>query len=965
MGRGGDKILRIICKLGFTCQRFSHGTDMANGIYLSKTLAIATLVLTISALSGTILMLTLYMIQTDRYPPQEPPTPSPTTPIPTGLPPTLRLPGNLIPESYIVNLRPHLYVKLPNATEQNDLFEGNSTVRFKCVNETWTIFLHAVDLRIDQIKVTHSDTRENIEVASHKLHNDSEFFEILLKKQLMKEHYYDLFTAFRGSLRDDLTGLYISEYQETDGKEDNRFLLASQLQATEARRVFPCFDEPAMKAVFNVTIIHRTGTKARSNGKLANERFVDGDEWVASTFDPTPIMSTYLLAFTVNEFKSETATHDTKEISVWARPQAVNDGHAKYAMNITGKLLSFYEKKFNLKYSLNKLDQIALPDFSANGMENWGLAMYRESSLLYTEGVSSSSDKEWITTVVAHELAHQWFGNLVTMNWWNNLWLSEGFATYLSYLGVDDIEPTWNMRDMFVLKETQPVMVLDSLNASHPLVLKESEIETTSEIFGLFDTITYSKGAAVLRMLQSYMVEKNFFTGLGSYLEKYKYKTVDTADLWNCLQEALSTSEQIKSIMTTWTEQIGYPVININTITGEISQEHFLLKRAEEDTGLVWQVPITSRKSDSSWDDEILKEKGPVAKPAYKITDDGWLLVNINCNGYYRVNYDEQNWNRLIDQLESNHQAIPLINRGQLIDDAFNLARAKYINVTLALNTTKYLINETEYVPWESALNNLEYFILMFDRSEVYGPIQKYLRNQVGPLYKYFQEYTDNATVPKKLSDQYNQINAISVACDNGVTECTDMATKLFNEWRNGTNRIPPNLKSTIYCSAIATGNEDDWDFAWKQYEEATVATEKDVLRYALSCTKTIWLLNRYLKYTKDPEKIRKMDVGSTIKYIARNVAGQPLAWDFIRAQWTDLSQLYEGSLLDDVTERFNTDFELQQLKQFQSEVDEDGLGPITRVLDLAIERTEANIKWVKENEDTVLKWFDGQAKGH
>ncbi|XP_026782961.3 alanyl (membrane) aminopeptidase-like b [Pangasianodon hypophthalmus] len=942
---------------------------MAKGVYISKALAIATVVLTLSALGGIIVMVTMYQMEIARKPPRPRPSPVPTTPIPTGLPPTLRLPDNLIPESYKVNLQPYLYTKLPNATEQVYKFEGNSTVRFKCVKDTRTIILHALNLLIDQVIVTHARTRENIAVERYTLHNDSHFFEILLKKPLVGNgDYYELFTKFEGKLLDDLTGLYTSQYTENvNGEEEKRFLVASQLQATDARKVFPCFDEPAMKAVFNITIIHRRGTKALSNGREDDSQFF-GDEWIATTFAPTPNMSTYLLAFTVNEFEYESDQHDGKEILIWARPEAVTAGHANYAKSITGKILSFYEMKFNLKYPLNKLDQIALPDFSAGAMENWGLTMYRESALLYEEGVSSSSDKEWVAIVIAHELAHQWFGNLVTMNWWNNLWLSEGFATYISYLGVDDIEPTWNIRDMFVLKEIQPVMELDSLNASHPLSLRESEIETPFDILGLFDSITYSKGAAVLRMLSAYMGEEKFFEGLKSYLRNFEYKTADTADLWKCMNEA--THEEIESIMTAWVEQEGYPVLNINTTTGEIAQEQFLLKRAG-DTGLEWQVPIIYVKSGSDLKKDVLKEKGPVRKPIYTVNDDGWLLVNINCSGYYRVNYDEQNWNRLIKQLESAYDAIPLINRGQLIDDAFNLARAKYINVTLALSTTKYLINETEYIPWESALKNLGYFILMFDRSEVYGPMQKYLRKQVDPLYKYFQEYTDNATVPTKLSDQYNQINAISVACSNGVTECTDMATKLFNEWKNGINRIPPNLKSTIYCHAIAAGDEDDWDFAWKQYENATIATEQDVLRYALSCTKIIWLLNRYLEYTLDPNKIRKMDAVSTINYIARNVAGQALAWDFIRAQWSYISQLYGGgitsvgSLIDDVTERFSTDFELQQLKQFRSEFDEDGLGPTTRALDQAIARTEANIKWVKENKQTVLNWFREQAQVH
>ncbi|XP_072551486.1 alanyl (membrane) aminopeptidase-like b isoform X2 [Salminus brasiliensis] len=763
----------------------------------------------------------------------------------------------------------------------------------------------------------------------------------------------------------------MSQYTENQTSNDQtRFLVASQMQPTDARKVFPCFDEPALKAVFNITIIHRMDTIARSNTE-GNDRYmdIDGEKWIVTTFHPTPVMSTYLLAFTVNDFISTKVDLDNKEIRIWARPEAVAAGHAKYALEITKEILSFYEELFHLKYPLRKLDQIALPDFGAGAMENWGLIMYRETALLFEEGVSSTSNKEWISIVIAHELAHQWFGNLVTMKWWNNLWLSEGFATYISYLGVDKVQPDWNMEDLIVLKEVQPAMEVDSLNSSHPLSSTEAEIQTPSEITDLFDSISYSKGAAVLRMLCTHIGETAFFQGLKLYLEKYQYQNAQTTDLWKCMEE--TSGENVASIMKGWTEQVGFPVISINTSTGEISQQQFLLNQTV-DYGLEWQVPIRFMKSPNfDVEKDLLKEKGPVERPAYDLKPDEWLLANINCTGYYRVNYDEENWNKLIKQLETRHDVIPLISRGQLIDDAFNLARAKYINVTLALNTTKYLINETEYIPWESALNNLQFFILMFDRSEVYGPMQKYLRKQVGPLYDYFQNYTDNATVPEKHSDQFNQINAISVACSNDVQECTEMATKLFNEWKNGTNRIPPNLKSNIYCSAIASGDEDDWDFAWNQYETATIATEKDKLRYALSCTKKIWLLNRYLEYTLEPTKIRKMDAVSTINHIARNVAGQALAWDFIRAHWTEISQEYGGgfmsvaNLIDEVTERFSTEFELQQLKQFKRDHYQEDLGLATRALEQAIERTEANIQWVKENKQTVLNWFLQESKDH
>uniref|UniRef100_A0A672MPI8 Aminopeptidase n=1 Tax=Sinocyclocheilus grahami TaxID=75366 RepID=A0A672MPI8_SINGR len=741
--------------------------------------------------------------------------------IPTGLPPTLRLPDNLIPESYKVYLQPHLYAAITNNyTNQSFVFTGNSTVRVKCMTDSKSIFLHVHD----------------------------------------------------------------------------------------ARKVFPCFDEPALKAVFHITIIHRPGTVALSNEIGDNNKYqkIDGEEWIVTTFAETPIMSAYLLAFTVSDFMYKSKSSGTN-------------------MNV---------------------HQIALPDISAGAMENWGFVSYQESGLLYDKETASTFDQERVATMISHEL---WFQvvNLVPMRWWNDLWLNKGFVTYMSYIGVE--AAGWDLRDLIVLREIQTAFLVDSLNSSHPLSLQENYIQTFSEIIDLFDEITYRKGAAVLRMLATFMTEDAFMKGIKTYLYKFHYNNTVYKDLWNCLQE--ETKEDVEAFMSTWIEQVGYPVITIITQTGETSQEQFLLKQ----TGghdIPWQVHIRYIKAtDFTVINKLLRVKGP--------DKDEWLLANVNGTGFFRVNYDEENWNKLHMQLERNHHVIPLINRGQLIDDAFNIARNIFFQLT------NHLINDTEYIPWKSALKILDHLILMFDRSEVYGPIMKYLRKQITQLYKHFEKYTLNRTIPEKHTDQYNQVNAISVACSNGLPECIEMAKSLFKDYRNGTDNIHPNLRRAIYCSAIASGDEYDWEFAWKEYQRATVA--KDKLRYALSCTKEIWLLNRYLQYTLNPAKIRKMDLVSTINCIAKKVAGQPLAWDFVRGHWSFITQEYGagaislGSLLDAVTKRFSTDVELEELKQLQREQEEDDQGLAARTLEQVIERTEANIKWVKENKQIVKEWFMGE----
>uniref|UniRef100_A0A674CLV8 Aminopeptidase n=1 Tax=Salmo trutta TaxID=8032 RepID=A0A674CLV8_SALTR len=909
---------------------------MATGVYISKFLAIAIVVLTVSSIGGIITMIIVYENERIKTQPTAPPTTNSTTPYPAGPPPNMRLPGNLIPESYDIVLQPHLYIVMNNTTNQSLVFTGNSTVYFRCVENTKTIVLHSKEQNVTAVKVTDLDKEKIIKVDNTILYsNESNFLEIVLDSVLVKDGNYSLFTAFEGELLDDLAGFYMSSYKKG-------FIATSQMQPTDARKVFPCFDEPAMKATFRVSLIHRPGTTALANGKVIGTTLevIDGETWEVTRFQTTKKMSTYLLAFTVSDFHSIGSTHERVDIKVCS-----------------------YSCTFSTDaYFISTLDQIALPDFSAGAMENWGLVTYRETALLYEEGVSSTSNKEWIATVIAHELAHQWFGNLVTMKWWNDLWLNEGFATYISYMGVDHIEPTWNIKDLIVLNDIQTVFQVDSLASSHPLSSKEDDVQTSSDITQLFDSITYSKGAAVLRMLADYLDERVFLNGLRKYLQAFQYSNTVHKDLWEYLQEAVdedSSHIKVAEVMDTWTKQMGYPVITINTTNGAVSQEHFLQNQTS-DYDFEWHVPIRVMKEGEPIKIATLDKK--VLMPDFLSEDGKWVLANINCMGYFRVNYDPVNWDRLLSQLEMNIHEIPIINRGQLIDDAFNLARAKHINVTLALRTTKYLWNDTEYIPWESALRNLDYFILMFDRSEVYGPMQAYLRKQVGGLYQHFENFTMFSTVP----EQYNQINAISVACSNDIPECQEMARMLFDNWMTNktSNRIHPNLKATIYCQAIAAGGEKEWEFAWGKFENATTATEKDKLRYALSCTRKIWLLNRYLEYTLNPDKIRKMDAVSTISYIARNVAGQAIAWNFVRANWNYIKGIMSlGNLIDGVTQRFSTDFELEELWQFLTDHDVEELHLAIRALEQATERTEANIKWVKENKQTVLEWFKNESR--
>ncbi|KAI3371702.1 hypothetical protein L3Q82_024267 [Scortum barcoo] len=943
---------------------------MSKESVMSKTMAIAFIVLTISAITGLITMVILYKTQID---PMNP-TPRPTFPsTTTGPPPVMRLPKNLVPQRYKIFLQPHFYTKIikeVNVTSPNQtlLFTGNSTVNFHCIQRTRTIYLNSMDLKVSEPQVKHQDKNEQIKVSGMIFHeDDSNFLEIQLKDALEAGGNYSLSLVFSGEVSESLYALYISTYSEGHPEYEGdpnteRFLVSTNLEPTGARSVFPCFDEPEMKAVFDVTIIHRLDTLALGNEDVAGSSIID--DWKYTRFHPTPRMSTYLFAFTVSEFTATPSKHERVLIETFARPDATKAGYTKYAANITGEILKFYEKFFEINYEQKTLDQIALPDLAPAAMENWGLITYEEGALLYEEGVSSLLHKESIATLIAHELAHQWFGNLVTMKWWNELWLNEGFATYMSFLAVDHVEPAFKMRETNVLNSLHSAFEADALASSHPLSPPQEDVQTSTEINEMFDAIVYNKGSAVLRMLADIVEERVFNKGIKMYLSNLKYENADQDDLWTYIQKAVDDDgghTNVAKVMHPWTKQIGYPVININTENGQIYQTHFLFNDSSE-SSLWWHVPIRvmSEVSDSRlvW----LETSNTETKDEFISKEGEWILANVNCTGYYRVNYNSLNWQRLLFQLESNRDLIPLMNRGQLVDDAFNLARAKLVDVTLALNSTRFLWNETAYLPWEAAVRNLEYFGLMFDRSEVYGPMQAgaYLREQVRGLYSFFKNYTDHSAVPDDHSLQQSQITAIHVACSNGLPECETMAKKMFADWMNGngTNHIHPNLRSVIYCQAVAAGGEKEWEFAWNKLQSSTDTSEKDQLRQALSCSRKIWLLNRYLQYTLDSEKIRRMDVASTIYYVAKNVAGHALAWNFIRAHWAFII-VDEGQLvIEGVTSRFSTTFELQELERFARDYD---LSYTARTVYQAIEQTRVNIQWVKENKDTILNWFEGE----
>ncbi|XP_065349190.1 aminopeptidase Ey-like [Cloeon dipterum] len=903
-----------------------------------------------------------------------------TTALPT---PSYRLPGDLRPEHYTLELKTFL-------DEENSRFEGRVLIRVKCEKDTSRVVLHSTDLilKTDQVRVGDK------EIIGHEFDTRNEFYIINLKEELKSGSKYLIEIPFKGYLTTNLKGYYRSSYQDK-ATGDKKWIATTQFEAIDARRAFPCFDEPAMKAVFQVNMIRRKGFTSISNMPLAKSVQLE-DDWFRDEYVESVRMSTYLVAFVVSDFAHLQSSPDNTTFRVWARHDAIEQ--ARYSLEIGPKVLEFFEEYFNVPYPLPKMDMIALPDFSAGAMENWGLVTYRETAMLYEEGVSDLNAKERVTSVVAHELAHQWFGNLVTMKWWDDIWLNEGFASYVQGLGTNHVQPSWNYPDYLAVKALQKIFSKDSLKSSHPV---SNNIQHPSEIWQLFDDISYSKGYLVLRMLNYVLGEETFRRGVGRYLKTHQYSNAVQNDLWASFEEqsrddsARDSSRKeapreatVKEIMDSWTLQTGYPVIHVKRNyekgSAELWQNRFVtdsLGRSSEDRESLWWVPISYTDPSNALLDMSTKPRFWMNTSNATLTDlpkkDQWLLLNVNATALYRINYDSENWDLLSTVLrtEKNHGGIPTLNRVQIIDDAFSLAKAGLLEYNLALNLLRYLPHEREYFPWRAAFSNLEYLSRMTKRGGGYGPFRKFVRALLTPVYNALDEPFTPSVAVDTIPQMKHRAQVLSWSCSLGVSDCEEQAVALFKTWQQQTaedpdvvNPIPVELRGVVYCHAVKSGGEPAWDFVWKRFLGSNVAAEKNKLLSALGCAREMWLLHRFLDMSmNETSGIRKQDVTSVFNSVATSSSGFYIAREFLFSRIKDIHSYVSpefsrvGKYVEGVSRLMSTKNDLEQIKQFV-ELNSEYLKGAKFAVKQALENVELNVQWHSRYYSTVIEWFSSFA---
>lgn len=494
----------------------------------------------------------------------------------------------------------------------------------------------------------------------------------------------------------------------------------------------------------------------------------------------------------------------------------------------------------------------------------------------------------------------QWFGNLVTMSWWNNIWLNEGFASYFEFGVINYFNPNFPRNEVFFSNILHDILQQDNALVSRAVSMKMENFTETSEINDLFDLFTYNKGASMARMLSSFLNEKIFISALKSYLETFSYSNAEQDDLWRHFQMAIDDQSKIllpatvKSIMDSWTHQSGFPVITLDVSTGIMKQEPFYLGKVENQTLLTrndtWIIPILWIKNGIT-QSLVWLDKSSKVFPEMQVSDSDsdWVILNLNMTGYYRVNYDRLGWKKLNQQLEKDPKAIPVIHRLQLVDDVFSLSKNKYIEIETALDLTKYLAEEDEIIVWHAVLVNLVTKDLISDvNHDIYTLLKKYLLKRLTSIWNIYSTIIRENVAA--LQDDYLALISLEklfeTACWLGLEDCLQLSRELFRNWMNHPeNEIPYPIKTVILCYGIALGNDKEWDFLLSIYNNKTKEEERIQLAYAMSCSKDPWILNRYMEYAVTTS-LFSFNETNIIEVVAASEVGRYIAKDFLINNW-------------------------------------------------------------------------------
>jgi len=738
--------------------------------------------------------------------------------------------------------------------------------------------------------------------------------------------------GFSGTITDAMHGLYPCYYEHDGVKKE---LLATQFESHHAREVFPCVDEPEAKATYDVTLTTETGITALSNMPVEWQREEDGKQ--VTHFATTPRMSTYLLAWVTGELHRKTATSKSGvEVNIWATPAQTADS-LDFSLDIATRTIDFFDDYFGVAYPLPKSDHVALPDFSSGAMENWGLITYREIALLADPKTTGISSKRYIATVIAHELSHQWFGNLVTMKWWNNLWLNESFATLMEYIAVDALHPEWDIWLEFASHESIMALRRDAIDGVQPVQL---DVDHPDEISTLFDgAIVYAKGARLMRMLQNYIGNEAFQAGLKKYFMSHAYGNTEGDDLWQELSAA--SGKDIAEFMNTWISQPGYPVLHVSP-TG-LSQEQFFVGPRHASSAL-WPLPLNALSEE---DIPALLETKELHLP---IADDE--RFNVGDSAHFITHYPTDHLARLLEQVRAG--SLGSIDRLQLLHEQTMLARGGVIATAELIPLLDAYADETVDSVWDIislAIGELKKFV------EDDLAAEKKLRALAGKVAtKQYERLGWNEAENESDNDTKLRAAIIGLMAYSENEAVIATANKLFST--HELENLDPELRTLILATVVRHSKEAGILTKLLERHKTTSSAElQQDIAYGITSTKDPVVIDLLLSQLTDSSVVRSQDVARWFIYLIRGKESRTKTWQWVRDNWAWIEQTFGGDKSFDDYPRYaasglTTRTQLEEYIAFFTPLQKDPA--LNRVIAMGIGEIEGRVDLIERDGPAV-----------
>ena len=761
-----------------------------------------------------------------------------------------------------------------------------------------------------------------------------EFDELKLSQPNLKNGNHTIHINFSGTVTDAMHGLYPCYFTHDGVKKQ---LFATQFESHHAREVFPCVDEPAAKAEYDLTLITRPGITVLGNMPVKFQE-ENGDSHT-TTFERTPRMSSYLLAFVIGELHKKSArTKSGVEVNIWATP-AQNENTLDFALDIATRSIDFYDEYFGVKYPLPKSDHVALPDFSSGAMENWGLITYRESCLLADPELTPESSRRFIATVIAHELSHQWFGNLVTMQWWNDLWLNESFANMMEYVAIDALQPDWHMWEDFATNEVTAALRRDSLDGVQSV---QADVNHPDEISTLFDpAIVYAKGGRLLVMVRKLIGEEAFRAGLKSYFEKFAYKNTVGNDLWQELESA--SGQPIVNLMNAWISQPGLPVVSVSSShdAAILSQERFFIGE-HQPSDTLWPIPLFANQP---LDVKILDQKETtvsIEKP---------LQLNCGLSAHFVTKYDESTREYLLKNITE----LPTLDKICILQDATILARAGFENsaslLPLALSL-KTETNEKVFGMAASALTELRKFV---DGNDAARDSLKKISGEFARAT--FEELGWDEKAGESDDDRERRTTALSLMMYSEDEEVLNEAKTRFDS--NKLEDLPTEIRALIISANVRHFETPEMiENLFSAYKNTPSNDLQNDIAIGLTSTKNPETAEKILANIKNSNIIRPQDASRWFVYLIRTRESRQIAWNWLKENWAWVEDTFgEDKSYDDfiryaATALLTTD-ELDDFRQFFEPMMD--IPALARTIKLGITEISARVELIKRDKEAVI----------